>query len=304
MIPGPIRAAFALILYTINTVVCFAATLPFILLKALSPHAGLRHGLTRVLVRIAMVWVEINSLILGLTQRIRWDVDGLDGFSPGGSYLVVSNHRSWADILILQHLWKNRIPFLKFFLKKELIWVPLLGIAWWALDFPFMKRYSREFLKRHPELKGKDMETTRRYCERFRRSPISVINFLEGTRFDEAKREKQQSPHRHLLRPRAGGTAVVLSAMGECLDAIIDVTIVYPENDAPLPFWTFLKGEIPAVAVRARRLEIPQKFVGRDYQADEAFQEDFRKWVNSLWMEKDEEIEAILSNYGKESAGA
>jgi 1-acyl-sn-glycerol-3-phosphate acyltransferase len=287
----------ALSLYIFNTVACFVIILPVILLKALTPHAGLRHRLTRVLMQLGIVWIDINSAILVLTQSIRWDVKGLEGFDPKSSYLVISNHRSWADILVLQHLWKRRIPFLKFFLKKELIWVPLLGIAWWALDFPFMKRHSREYLEKHPEHKGKDIETTRLYCQRFRRSPISMINFLEGTRFDERKRKKQGSPYRHLLKPRAGGAAVVLSAMGECLEAIVDVTLIYPENRAPLPFWTFLRGEIPVVVVRARRIDIPTEFIGRDYQTDADFQERFKSWLNGIWAEKDGKIDDILQRY-------
>jgi len=296
LLPGPVRGIIALAMYTANTVGGVITMLPFVLIKTITPHEGLRHRLTRVLTAIAWVWIEINSAILWLTQDIAWDVDGLEGFNPKSSYLVISNHRSWADILVLQHLWKHRIPFLKFFLKKELIWVPLLGIAWWALDFPFMKRYSKEFVKKHPELKGKDMETTRRYCEKFKKSPISVINFLEGTRFDPDKKRQQQSPYRHLLLPRAGGTAVVLCAMGQHLEAIIDVTIVYPKNEAPLPFWNFLKGEIPEVTLRARRLEIPPQFVGRDYEQDAEFQAQFREWVNALWAEKDRQIEALLGS--------
>ncbi|MFO7838349.1 MAG: acyltransferase [Desulfosalsimonadaceae bacterium] len=303
-VPAQLRAATALLLYTGNTLGCFITISPVILLKALIFHEGIRHSLTRVLMRLGFVWIDINSLILGLIQNLRMDTDGLDGYNQKSSYLIISNHRSWADILVLQHLWKRRIPFLKFFLKKELIWVPFLGIAWWALDFPFMKRYSREFLQKHPELKGRDMETTRRYCERFRKSPISVINFVEGTRFCPEKQQKQQSPYRHLLMPRAGGAAMVLSAMGETLEAIIDVTIVYPENEAPLSFWSFLKGEIPLVVVRARPLSIPPEFVQSGYEQDPDFQRRFRDWINGLWAEKDRQIAEILEQYGKKQTKA
>ena len=301
-LPGPVRGAIALLLYTGNTVGAFTTILPFVILKTIIPHEGIRHTLTRLLTAIAWVWIYLNSLILRLTQHIAWDVEGLDGFDPKTSYLVISNHRSWADILVLQHLWKRRIPFLKFFLKRELIWVPLLGIAWWALDFPFMKRYPKEFLEKHPELKGKDLETTRRYCEKFKKSPISVINFVEGTRFDERKRRHQDSPFRHLLKPRAGGTATVLSAMGDCLEAIIDVTIVYPENSAPLPFWDFLKGRIPRVVLRARRVEIPPAFVQPGAEADPEFRQAFHEWLNGLWEEKDRQIDEILHSYKKTRA--
>lgn len=298
-LPAPVRGVTALLLYTLNTIGCFITMFPFILVKAILPLERARLFFTKILMVLGMAWISINSLILMMTQKIEWDVKGLSGLDPQTSYLVISNHRSWADILVLQHLFKRRIPFLKFFLKKELIWVPFLGVAWWALEFPFMKRYSREFIRKYPELRGKDIETTRKYCEKFKKSPISVINFLEGTRFDASKQQKQKSPYRHLLLPKAGGAAVVLSAMGDCLDRIIDVTIIYPENETAPSFWEFLKGEIPAVSVRIRRLEIPEQFVGTNYEQDQKFQEAFKQWINALWREKDKQIAAVLEQYGK-----
>lgn len=298
-LPGAVRGVIALLLYTGNTVGAFTTLLPFVILKTLIPHEGTRLFLTRILTGIAWIWIYINSLILRITQDIAWDVQGVDGFDATASYLVLSNHRSWADILVLQHVWKRRIPFLKFFLKRQLIWVPLLGIAWWALDFPFMKRYSKQFIEKHPELKGKDLETTRKYCEKFKKAPISVINFVEGTRFDEKKRQYQNSPYQHLLKPRAGGVATVLSAMGENLEAIIDVTLVYPENKAPLPFWDFLRGKIPRVVMRAKRIEIPREFARPGAETDPEFRQRFQEWLNALWDEKDRQITEILQKYSR-----
>lgn len=298
-LPARVRGTIALLLYSLNTIAFFIIMLPVILLKAIIPLNSVRHSLTQLLMLLGLGWINVNSLIMMITQKIKWDVTGLDGLDPKASYLVISNHRSWADILVLQHLFKHRIPFLKFFLKKELIWVPFLGIAWWALEFPFMKRYSREFIQKHPELKGKDIETTRKYCEKFKKSPISVINFLEGTRFNEPKRQKQQSPYKHLLLPKAGGAAMVLSVMADCLDQIIDVTIIYPENEKAPTFWEFLQGQIPKVTVRIRLFEIPDKFVGRNYEQDQKFQEEIKQWVNALWTEKDREMAAIFKQHGR-----
>ncbi|MGM0403438.1 MAG: acyltransferase [Thermodesulfobacteriota bacterium] len=299
-LPAPLRGAIALFLYAVNTIGCFITMIPFMLLKAIVFHENARNFFTTVLMNLGTAWVTLNSLILRLTQNIeiKREVEeeaGFEHFSTRKSYLVISNHRSWADILLLQHIFNRRIPYLKFFLKKELIWVPLLGIAWWALDFPFMKRYPKEYLEKHPEQKGKDIETTRKYCEKFKYSPISVINFLEGTRFDRKKQEKQQSPFRHLLKPRAGGIGIVLSSMGEHLSRIIDVTIVYPENRPPIPFWEFLKGNIPVAVIHIRSYPIPEKFAGKNYETDAVFKTDFQQWINQIWMEKDERIEKILN---------
>ncbi len=296
-LPAPILGIVSMLLFVIHTIVFFTTMLPFILLKVIIPHATIRHYLTRAVMFLGTAWIDGNSFIQKLTVKVKWDVQGLEGFSPKSSYLVISNHRSWTDIFVLQHIFNHRIPFLKFFLKKELMWVPVLGVAWWALDYPFMKRYSRQFVEKHPELKGKDMETTRKFCAKFKKSPVTVLNFLEGTRFNYEKHEKQNSPYHHLLLPKAGGIAIVLASMGEYLTSIVDVTIVYPENKPPMPFWDFLKGQIPTIAVRIRKLDIPKEFLGQNYEEDEASRKRFQEWINGLWREKDQTIENVFKEY-------
>ena len=192
----------------------------------------------------------------------------------------------------MQHLLNHRIPLLKFFLKQELIWVPAMGLAWWALDFPFMRRHSEEFLKKNPEMRGKDQETTRRACEKFAQVPTSVMNFAEGTRFTRVKHERQQSPYVHLLKPKAGGMAVALNAMGEKFQAVLDVTIVYPDG-APT-FWQFLQGRMRRVVVRARLLPIPRHLINADYAGDPAVRAAFQSWVQELWRDKDARITEVL----------
>lgn len=287
-----LRALFAVLtasLIGLNTVFWVIVFIPFILVKLLVPP--LRPWSSKALIRCAEYWVEGNSAIVKLTPPIRWDIQGLEGLSHERSYLVVSNHQSWVDIFVLQHVLKQQVPFLKFFLKQQLIWVPLLGLAWWALDFPFMKRYSRETLEKHPELRGKDIETTRKYCARFRDYPVSVINFLEGSRFTPAKRDRQQSPYQHLLKPKAGGVALVLAALGDQLTEVLDVTIVYPENSTRRLILQLISGDIKRVIVRVRRLPVPENAAGRDYLSDEAYQQQIQTWVNGLWQDKD----ALLS---------
>jgi 1-acyl-sn-glycerol-3-phosphate acyltransferase len=178
---------------------------------------------------------------------------------------------------------------------QELIWVPILGMAWWALDFPFLKRYSRSFLEKHPELRGKDMETTRKKCEKFKTQPVSVMNFLEGTRFSYQKPAKQNSSFRHLLPPKAGGVTLVLSSMGDYLSNVIDVTIVYPHNPPPVNFWDLLGGKIDCIVVRVRVRPIPGDVVGANYEEDPAFRERMQQWVNRLWQEKDRQIETLMA---------
>jgi 1-acyl-sn-glycerol-3-phosphate acyltransferase len=260
-------------------------------LKLLLPVTGLRRVLTRWLMWCAENWIAVNGLTLRGSGSINWRADGVESLDRYGWYLVLANHQTWVDIVVLQVALNRRIPLLKFFIKQQLIWFPLLGLGFWALDMPFMKRHSPSYLARHPEKKGGDLEATRKACEKFRHTPTSVINFVEGTRFSEAKRVARNSPYEHLLLPRAGGIAVALSAMGEVFDAILDVTLVYA--DGPPKFWDMICGDRVDVTVEIRALPIDRELVAGDYQNDREFRRYVHRWLGGLWEEKDARIAEI-----------
>ncbi|HHJ1298797.1 MULTISPECIES: acyltransferase [Pseudomonas] len=285
------------LLLLLNTVVLICPLLVFALLKLVLPGRG-RDYASAAVMWVAETWSEIDKAIFALCIPTQWDIRGVERLRKDTSYLAVSNHQSWVDIPALIESLNRRTPFFKFFLKKELIWVPLLGLAWWGLDYPFMKRYSKAFLDKHPELKGKDLEITKAACELFKRQPVTVVNYLEGTRFTEAKRQEQQSPYRHLLKPKAGGVAFVLAALGEQLDALLDVTIVYPGNKAP-GFWDLLNGSISRVIIDIQVRELDPALWDGDYENDPAFRQTVQAWVNQLWLEKDQRIEQLRGELAK-----
>ena len=142
-------------------------------------------------------------------------------------------------------------------------------------------------------MRGKDQATTRKACEKFALIPTSVMNFLEGTRFTPAKHLRQQSPYQHLLKPKAGGMALALNAMGDKFQAILDVTIVYPDG-AP-DFWQVLTGRLKRIIVRVRALPLPQHLVQGDYAGDPTVREAYQQWVQQMWLEKDALIETLLN---------
>lgn len=276
------------LLLLLNTLVLIGPLLVFALLKLVLP-GRYRDYASWAVMWIAETWAEIDKLIFALCIPTRWDVRGAADLRLDTSYLMVSNHQSWVDIPALIQVFNRRIPFFKFFLKKELIWVPFLGLAWWALDYPFMKRYSKAFLERHPHLKGQDLEITKAACEKFKRIPVTVVNYLEGTRFSEQKKARQQSPYRHLLKPKAGGVAFVLAALGEQLDALLDVTVVYPSDKVP-GFWDLLCGRVPKVIVDIQTRPIDPALWQGDYENDPVFRQYVQEWVSRMWEEKDERI--------------
>lgn len=286
-LPAPVRGSLSLILYALNTV--FWCTPLFIMaaVKAVNPLPRWQRGCRRVLNGIAQNWIWGNNLNQDMTNHTIWDIQGAEALEPRQWYLVLANHQSWVDILVLQRVFHRKIPFLKFFIKKEMFWFPILGQAWWAMDFPFVKRYSKAKLLKHPHLKGKDLETTRRACEKFKHIPLSVMNFVEGTRFTLQKHLQQQSPYAHLLKPKAGGIASVLNAMGDQIHRILDVTIVYP--DGVRSFWALVCGNIREIRVRVRSLPVAPELIG-DFVNDGDFRARFQEWLNALWAEKDDFI--------------
>jgi len=261
--------------------------------KAAIPIESWRRKCSRMLNAIAENWIWVNNqnqrLMAGKTQ---WEVQGIETLERSEWYLVLANHQSWVDILVLQRIFHRRIPFLKFFIKKELFWLPVLGQAWWAMDFPFVKRYTKRYLQKKPHLKGKDLEITRKACKKFKKIPVSIMNFVEGTRFTNEKHSIQQSPYSRLLKPKAGGIAFVLSSMGEQIHRILDVTIVYP--DGVTNFWALLCGKVRKIKVRVRSLPVSAEQVG-DYTNDAHYRAGLQRWLNNIWAEKNRYIEEVMT---------
>jgi 1-acyl-sn-glycerol-3-phosphate acyltransferase len=296
---GKITAVIASTLLFINVIFWCSILFALTPIKFILPEIVVRKLLDPFFSTIAGAWISCNSGWMKLTQNTRWDVQLPNNLNPKGWYFVSSNHQSWVDIFVLQHVLNGKIPFLKFFLKQELIRVPIMGQAWWALDFPFMKRFSKSYLEKHPEMKGKDVETTQQTCAKFKHIPTSVMNFLEGTRFTDTKHEKQDSPYQHLLKPKSGGFAFALNAMGDKFQSLLDCTIVYP-NGIP-SFVDFMQGKVPEVIVRIREVPIPAEFCHGDYENDAEFKQAFQTWISDLWSEKDQQIGEIKNQLSRET---
>lgn len=282
-----LRTGMVLVLVVLNTLVHALPLFAVALVKAVLP-GGLRRRCNAALTWLAESWVGANNAMMDRFTPTRVKVEGVADLRPDGHYLVLANHQAWADILVLQKVFNRRIPLLRFFLKRQLIWVPVLGLAWWALDFPFMGRYTKRQIARNPELGKRDVEATRRACRKFRDIPVAMMNFVEGTRFTAEKHARQSAPYRHLLKPRSGGVAFVIDAMGEGLHAVLDVTIAYPAG-APSMI-DLMAGRVPEVRVQVRERPIPAEIMAGNYQEDRAFRATFQQWMNALWEEKDSDM--------------
>lgn len=291
-----IRSVLALALIAVNTTFHVLPLLVVAVFKAVLRIPRLRLAFDAALIAIAESWIGVNSWMFEHLVGTRIAVDGLPESNREGHMLVVCNHQSWVDIPVLQKLFNRRLPLLRFFLKSQLIWVPLLGLAWWALDFPFMKRYSKATLAKRPELAGRDLEATRRACQKFKHIPVAVMNFVEGTRYRPARHRTQQSPYNNLLKPRSGGMAFVLDAMGESIDTIVDVTIAYPGwPQQPPGLVDLCANRIREIRVSIQKRAVPEFVRGLDYRNNPQDRTQFQQWVNELWSEKQATIESLLS---------
>ncbi|MCB1189085.1 MAG: 1-acyl-sn-glycerol-3-phosphate acyltransferase [Leptospiraceae bacterium] len=294
-LPSFIKAPLGFLLFFINLFFWYIFFFPISIIKWVVPILSVKKFCTKVLIWIAAFWIDGNSLTIALTQKINWHIEGDDFLPVKGWNIVLCNHRSWVDIVVLQKLLNRRAPMLKFFCKEELRKIPILGFIWWALDFPFVKRYTREYLRKHPEAKDSDVQLIKDACEKFKLAPVSVMSFVEGTRFTLDKQKRQNSPYKNLLIPKVQGVSAVLDAMNEQMEGLIDVTIMYSAEK--VVFTDLFLGNVKHIVVKLKFHPIPKELLGKDFQKDGVYRKQLTQWVETLWKEKDITIDSILEKY-------
>lgn len=286
-----VYGAMAVLTLALISIVCFIPVF-FIGILKLFPLQSWRIFCTKGIDYIADIWTDLTTGYVQKMYNVQWNIHGLTQFNRKHWHLVIANHQSWLDIVILQNVFRRKIPVLKFFIKEQLKWVPLLGFSWWAMGCPFMKRYSKEYLAKNPHKKHADIQATEKALKLFKSYPSSLISFIEGTRYTTQKKAYQQSPYQHLLKPKAGGISQVVSAMGSRLQQLIDVTIVYPAQ--PLSLWDFLCRRMDWVYVNVSALNIPDSFTKTsDWLKDPEKLAHFRQWLNDHWHQKDALIAGV-----------
>jgi 1-acyl-sn-glycerol-3-phosphate acyltransferase len=275
--------ALSFFLVVVNTLFWCFFLLSIAIFKLLVPIESFKRLCTKWIIAIGECWIFCNGLWIKLLHKPQWTVTGFDSLNQSDWYLAMANHQSWADIFVLQGITNRKVPMLKFFMKDVLIWVPVIGLAWWALDMPFLKRYTEEQIKKDPSLRGKDIIEMKKSFGRFARYPVSIFSFSEGTRFTEAKRVSQDSPYEKLLRPKSGGIGLTLSTM-PYITKVLDFTIKY--NSHHRTFWDFLCGRMSNVEIQVKIIDVPENLLQKNYIEDKKFRAELKKWLYSVWEEK------------------
>ena len=285
-----IKGVLGFVAVVINTLFWCLFLLTIAIFKLLIPTESWKRLCTKLIINIGECWIYCNGLWIQALHRPRWNVEGFEELDSSNWYLAVANHQSWADIFVLQGITNRKIPMLKFFMKHVLIWVPVIGLAWWALDMPFLKRYTKEEIQKNPELRGKDIKAMEKSFERYSRYPVSIFSFAEGTRFTKEKKDNQLSQFEYLLNPKIGGIGLTLTTM-PYIKLLLDFTIHY--EDERRSFWDFLCGRMSKADVRVRQINIPDNLLGKNYEDDPIFREDLKEWVYDIWSDKEKYLEEV-----------
>ena len=268
----------------VNTLILAILMIPLGIIKFLIPIKSLRASFTKIIIKIGEIWISVNSLWVIKLHKPNLEIHGQENLGGNSWFLSTSNHQSAADIFIVQFITNRKIPMLKFFIKYELIYVPIIGICWWALDMPFLKRYTQDQIKKNPKLKGRDYKKMKKSLEHYSLHPVSIFSYAEGTRFSEKKHANQKSEFKNLLKPKEGGLAVALSNVNK-IKELIDITIIYDSED--LGFWNYLCGNIKNIKIFISKIKIPEKYLVETLISSEELRSDFKLWLNNRWKEKD-----------------
>nr|WP_269468687.1 acyltransferase [Alteromonas sp. ASW11-130] len=266
----------------------------FGLIKLALPFPYIQKLLASLMHSFLFGFGSVSVSLVRLFNEVDVQVDIHGDLSKQNWYLIMANHLSYLDIILLIEFAAKRIPAPKFFLKKELIWMPFVGLGAWALEMPFMRRYSQTYLQKYPHKKGQDIETTKRYCHKFKTMPTTVINFVEGTRYTDSKHKLKQSCYQHLLPPKAGGIAFTLATMGDLFTNILDISLLYPDNKRH-PMYAMLSGQMKRIVIDVNIIPLPEKASG-DYFSDESYRQQFQGWLNECWAAKDARIAKIMEH--------
>ena len=225
------------------------------------------NACTRLIELCYKTAAAINSAWMVHVVGINFNVDGTLPDQP--TQVIVANHQTWFDIPILQHVVTGQGPVLKFLIKRQLVWLPIVGWICYALNFPRMNRGSDGRAHRQ------DLDAIKKASSTMHKERGALLIFAEGTRFTEEKHRNQNSPYKKLLIPRPGGLKVALSTMPPDTP-VVDITINYKGGETN--FWKCLHGANRDIDIYIEK-----------HNAAEII--DARSWLRDRWEQKDKSLQ-------------
>ena len=280
---GLITVTIIALVLTLGVIVLTIVNIP-----RLIPLQSIKKNIGKLSNEIGSLIVATLKLSIQVIHKPKWEFELPENLGTSNWYLGMSNHLSWGDIFILLFAGHRKVPLLKFFMKDELKWIPILYLVHKTVDMPFLKRHSMKSVKKNPELRKLDMIAAQKAAKRFARNPSVAFSFAEGTRYTPKKHATQSSPYFQLLKPKIGALNIALSGMPE-VSHLLDFTIIYKTNKTSA--WNFACGDMNDVKVIAKAYELPKEILAR-LPSDTEYKNFFQSYVNKIWEEKSRLIES------------
>ena len=277
--------------FTILIILSFAVTiLTIVNIPRIIPNKNLKVSLGSLSNTMGSATVASITTALRILHKLEWDFQIPEDVNTDTWYIAMSNHQTWADIFILLAAGHKKIPLIKFFMKKELQWIPIIYLVHKTIDMPFLNRHSRAQIQANPELKKVDFENAKIAAKRFSRNPSTAFSFAEGTRFTLQKLDAQESPYSNLLKPKIGALAIALSGMPQ-VDTLVDFTVVYSSEKRST--WDFLCGDLSKAKVAVKTYALPENLKNRSFEQEDNYKRDFQTFVDAIWLEKEQTIKSL-----------
>ena len=272
--------------FAILIILTFAVTLLTIVnIPRIIPNKNLKVLLGSLSNTMGSATVASITTALKILHKLEWDFHIPEDVNADTWYIAMSNHQSWADIFILLAAGHKKIPLLKFFMKKELQWIPIIYLVHKTIDMPFLNRHSQKQIEANPELKKLDYQNAETAAKRFSRNPSTAFSFAEGTRFTHEKHLAQASPYKNFLTPKIGALAIALKGMPQ-VNELIDFTVIYSTDKRST--WDFLCGEMRQAKVYAKAHETPETLKGKNFDQEAEYRREFKNFIEKIWEEKQE----------------
>jgi 1-acyl-sn-glycerol-3-phosphate acyltransferase len=268
-----VMSLFSFLFITVNLMFWLPVLILCTLIRLLLPFGVVKKTTFFVVKMIYRFAVIASAWWFKNVLKIRFDIEDeeqvLANLSMNDSPLIICNHQSWFDTFLLQTLISRDGPMVKFLIKRELLWVPVLGWVCLVLDFPRLNRMK------DADSRSRDRKVTEQVSLKLGDEAGALLLFPEGTRFSSKKRQARQSPHENLLKPKQGGFNIILQATTHDPGKntrLLDISIRYEPGDADC--WRCMSGAVDLIHVKVTSTDTRQI-------ADGAV------WLEDCWREKD-----------------
>lgn len=256
--------AFGLVIWVVTSlltlgVACFLMSLVFWVYPSQLTHSFMWYW-----------YIQWTNMLAWWVRRLlpQLETKHQDLIPQNTPYIIVANHYSWLDILVLYATVFNARQAFVFVMKRSLIKLPMIGIICWGLGHPLLYRGGA---------RRKNLALLKAAAKKMVTYRHGMMIFPEGTRY--TKVDKKPKSYQKLLTPRTVGFEVLMKELGPTVP-VLDVTLVYSDHEHSI--MDFLAGKFGHVSVVSQLHHVESR--------------DAESWLLEQWVKKDQLIQSVLSS--------